>query len=112
MSVAVRAICLRNARMLPCAAEHGDERRRDRQPSGDLAEVECDVRADQVRSVRRDQAVLEDADPRALGHPPERALCEHVVRSGGQATARETAIDIGGEPLEVRVDCLRHHTSA
>ena len=84
--------------------EHGDERRRDRQSAGDLAKVERHRRADQVRPVRRRQAILEDGHPGALRHPPERPLCEHVVRVRREATTTETAVDVSGEALEVRVD--------
>ena len=86
------------------SAEHRDERGRDREAPADLPEVERDVRADQVRAIGRDQAVLERADPARLRHPPERALREHVVRVRRPATASEAAIDVGGEALEVAVD--------
>ena len=96
--------------MLSRSAKDRDQWLRDRQPSPDLPEVECDVRAHQVRSIRRDQAVLEGPDPGGLRHPPERALGEHLVRIRRPATAREAAIDIGGEPLEVRVDLVTRFT--
>ena len=74
---------LEEPRVILRPPEHGDERRRDRQAAGDLAEVEGHVRAHQVGAVRRDQALLERRSsrptptsarataPRARGSRPE-----------------------------------------
>ena len=62
-------------------AEHGDERRRHVERACDLAEVEGDVRADQVRAVRRLEAVR--GRPRSSASPASaRARCSRRRRSG------------------------------
>ena len=80
-SVALRARRRIEVGMVLRLTEHGDERRRDLERAGDLAEVERDVRADEVRAVGRLEAFAER--PRPSARPAAaRARCSRRRRSG------------------------------
>src|SRR6266550_3453710 len=91
-------------RMVPCVPQDPYELRRHLEPPGNRAEVERDVRPDQVGTVRRLQALAKDLGPVGRGHPPQRAAGEDVVGVGREAAALEAAVDVRRDSLEVTID--------
>ena len=87
-------------------AEHCDERRRHLERARDLAEVEGNIGADEVRAVGRVEAFAEDLCPASRRHPPERVARNDVVRVELEAAPREPAGHVLYELGEVRIDVL------
>src|SRR3954468_10867054 len=87
-------------------AEHGDERRRHFERARDLAEVEGDVRADEVRAVGSLEAFAEYLRPASRRHPPEPVARDDVVRVELEAAADEPTRHVLAEAGEVRVHLL------
>ena len=90
--------------MLARFLKHGQQRRRDLQPTRDMPEIEGHCGPDQARQVGRLKTVLEGPNPLRLRHAPEGVLSDHTRNVGPEPCADQTRVHILGDPLEIGVN--------